>query len=433
MNMHEDSSPPLAAARQRMAGVFAANQILGRTQATGCTAVEITQRCNLDCTLCYLSDNSESVRDLPLDEVLARLERVRAEFGPGTHVQITGGDPTLRKHDELVAIVAHAHALGLFPALFTNGIAATRALLQRLAAVGLRDVAFHVDTTQGRRGHATEASLDAIRREYLERARGLGLNVVFNTTVHAANVAEIPDLVRFFVAHADVIGMASFQLQAETGRGAWGARNDAVSLAGVREHIDAACSRSLPWDVIRVGHPDCHSYVPALVFGSRVVPVVSERPLFEAFLQDFGAEAYAGPVPLRAVRHAQGAAVRAWTLAVLKRPRWLVRGLRWLAGLAMDAGWSGVFSGRQPHKLSFFVHNFMDARHLDPARIEACSFQVMTQSGPVSMCAYNARRDDFILQPLLVRRRDGTVEAFEPLRRRRAGPHPSGSPVPEGH
>jgi hypothetical protein len=411
---------PLAAARQRMAGVFAANQILGRTQATGCTAVEITQRCNLDCTLCYLSEHSEAVRDLPIEEVLARLDRIRGEFGPGTHVQITGGDPTLRKHDELVAIVAHAHRLGLFPALFTNGIAATRALLRRLAAVGLRDVAFHVDTTQSRAGYPTEASLHVVRQEYLERARGLGLNVVFNTTVHAANLAEVPELVRFFIANADVVGMASFQLQAETGRGAWGARTDVVSLRGVQAGIDAACGRALPWDVIRVGHPDCHSYVPALVFASRVVPVVAERALFEAFLEDFATEAYAGPVPLRAVRHAPAAALRAWLGAILRRPAWLPNGARWLARLLADAGWRGILAARRPRKLSFFVHNFMDARHLDPARIEACSFQVMTQAGPVSMCAYNARRDEFILQRLQVRRRDGTMTVFEPLQERRA-------------
>lgn len=55
------------------------------------------------------------------------------------------------------------------------------------------------------------------------------------------------------------------------------------------------------------------------------------------------------------------------------------------------------------HKLSFFVQNFMDASALDPDRIHACSFMVMTAQGPVSMCAHNAKRDEFILKPLGVR------------------------------
>jgi len=63
-------------------------------------AVEITQKCNLDCTLCYLSEHSQAVSDIPLEEVYRRLDDVLHHYGPGTHVQITGGDPTLRKHTD---------------------------------------------------------------------------------------------------------------------------------------------------------------------------------------------------------------------------------------------------------------------------------------------------------------------------------------------
>ena len=44
----------------------------------------------------------------------------------------------------------------------------------------------------------------------------------------------------------------------------------------------------------------------------------------------------------------------------------------------------------------------MDASALDPERVHACSFMVMTADGPISMCAHNARRDEFILKPLTV-------------------------------
>ena len=55
-------------------------------------------------------------------------------------------------------------------------------------------------------------------------------------------------------------------------------------------------------------------------------------------------------------------------------------------------------------KLSFFVHNFMDASALDRARCEACSFMVMTPDGPLSMCVHNAKRDAYLLQPAQVLR-----------------------------
>ena len=182
-------------------------------------ALEITQRCNLDCTLCYLSEMSEAVHDLPLAEIFRRIDVIRATYGPNTGVQITGGDPTLRNRAELVEIVRRVRERDMQPALFTNGIKATRELLTELCAAGLVDVAFHVDSTQQRKGYATEAELNAVRLEYIERARGLPLSVFFNTTVHRGNFHEIPDVVRFFVAHSDVVRLASFQLQADTGRG----------------------------------------------------------------------------------------------------------------------------------------------------------------------------------------------------------------------
>ena len=42
----------------------------------------------------------------------------------------------------------------------------------------------------------------------------------------------------------------------------------------------------------------------------------------------------------------------------------------------------------------------MDARALERERIDACVFMAMTQHGPISMCAYNARRDYYLLQPI---------------------------------
>jgi hypothetical protein len=50
------------------------------------------------------------------------------------------------------------------------------------------------------------------------------------------------------------------------------------------------------------------------------------------------------------------------------------------------------------NKLSFFIHNFMDACDLDPERIKACTFMAATQDGPISMCLHNARRDQYILR-----------------------------------
>src|SRR5262249_1928303 len=213
------------------------NQVLGRRSTIGCVALEITQRCNLDCTLCYLSESSEAVRDLPLEVLFARIDRIRQIYGPGVGVQVTGGDPTLRKREELIAIVRPSSGRGLRPSLMTNGIRASRDLLAELVGAGLFDVAFHVDTTQRRKTYASEESLNAVREEYIERVRGLPVAVIFNTTVHAGNLEEVPMLARFFLRRSEVVGMASFQVQAVTGRGEWRERSPAVTPEAIAEGI----------------------------------------------------------------------------------------------------------------------------------------------------------------------------------------------------
>ena len=398
----------LAQTRRRMGTEFVANQVLGRSQTIGCVAVEITQRCNLDCELCYLSEHSQQVRDIPIEEVYRRLDAVLSNYGVGTHVQITGGDPTLRKHRELIDIVCYASDLGLHPALFTNGIAASRKLLEQLAEVGLCDVAFHVDTTQNRKGYTSESQLNSIRRDYLDRARGLGLMVIFNTSIHQGNFHELPDLVAFFADHANDIGLVSLNLQAETGRGVLGGRTTLINQFSVRSQIEKSAGRQLPWDTVRIGHRGCHSYLPTLVANGHIHPVIDDPALAAKALSDFpdiGSDRHFG----------RGAIARKYGRYILSHPDWWWPGLKYLARQCRSMARDVVLGRGRIHKLTFFIQNFMDAENLDEERVHACSFMVMTDRGPVSMCEHNAKRDDYILRPLKVPTRDGGVVDYEPL------------------
>ena len=398
----------LAHTRERMGEHFTPNQLLGRTHTIGCVALEITQKCNLDCTLCYLSEHSQAVRDIPIQELYKRLDAILAHYGPGTSVQITGGDPTLRKHSELIDIVAYANKLGLHTALFTNGIAATRPLLTQLAKAGLNDVAFHVDTTQEREGYESEQSLNVIREHYIKRAEGLGLMVIFNTTVHNGNFHELPLLVNFFVENANTVSFASFQLQAETGRGEWGARNDIVDPLTVKSSIEKAVSKTLPWEKVRIGHSDCHSYMPTLVAGGNVHAVVDDETLFAQFIEDFK--------HIQTTRqHGKARIILDYTKALATKPKWVWRLTKACAKKLYEMR-NSLWQGKgKVHKLSFFIQNFMDASALQEDRVHACSFMVMTADGPVSMCQHNAHRDDYILKPITYTNKHGRVAQYEPL------------------
>ena len=395
--------------QKRMNKMFTPNQVLGRLHTIGCVAVEITQKCNLDCTLCYLSEHSQSVADIPIEEVFRRLDDVLHHYGPGTHVQITGGDPTLRKHSELVEIVRYAHNLGLYTALFTNGISATRKLLKSLVQVGLQDVAFHVDSTQRRENGDNELALNEIRQEYLDRVKGLDLMVIFNTTVHKGNFHEIPSLVNFFREHADQIGLVSFQLQADTGRGEWRQRDIVINTNTVEAQIEAGSTSGLPWDVMQVGHTDCHHYLPTAVVNNTVYPLVDSKEFIADFMHDFKDASWD--------RHKKlSFTLFRFVQQLIKKPMWWWR-LPLFAARFLSRTFKDLLKGRgKVHQLTFFVQNFMDANELVEERIDACSFMVMTNDGPVSMCKHNASRDDYILKPLQITRADGTSIDYQPLK-----------------
>jgi 7,8-dihydro-6-hydroxymethylpterin dimethyltransferase len=400
--LENDGLTPVQRARKRAhaTGQWHDHQYMGRRWAIGCVALEVTQRCNLDCTLCYLSESSEAIKDIPLPELIRRIDLIHAHYGPGTDVQITGGDPTLRNIDDLVQIVRRVREKGMRSSFFTNGILAKREMLQRLVDEGLTDIAFHVDMTQERQGYDSEVALNALRRRYIDEVRGLKLRVFFNTTVFDGNFHDIAEVARFFLAHADVVKLASFQLQADTGRGILLSRGDPIAPDTVEARIREGLGSPLRFDAGTAGHHDCNRAAFALVANGRAHDILGDRDYARTLLHDTAHiefdRAHKGRTAVRLLLHA------------LRNPHLVVRSIRHFGGLARRMRADLARARGRAHKLGFFIHNFMDARHLECDRVGACSFMTMTADGPMSMCVYNAKRDQHLLQPVKIDTRDGT-------------------------
>jgi 7,8-dihydro-6-hydroxymethylpterin dimethyltransferase len=402
----ESMEGALHRARTRVQDVnlWAENQTLGRRYPIGCVALEVTQRCNLDCSLCYLSENSESVKDIPIEEVFRRIDQIRNHYGLNTDVQITGGDPTLRKREELVAIVKRVRSLGLRPTLMTNGIKATRDLMVELCDAGLGDVAFHVDLTQERKGYQTEADLNELRLKYIERVRGLPLSVIFNTTVFKGNFHQIPDLIRFFRKHTDVVGFASFQLQADTGRGVLRKRDDLISVETVMDKIREGAETKLSFGSVQIGHQECNRYSNSLAVNGNLYDFMEDKEFISKALQATASDQINRVSSAKTAMH--------FAKVALKNPNLLALGLKAYGPKLWQMKRDLIAAQGKVKKLSIFIHNFMDACQLDPERIHACSFMVMTGQGPISMCMHNAKRDEFILQPVKI---DDGLKIWNPL------------------
>ncbi len=398
------------AQRMQRAGQWTPAQAAGRRWTIGCVSLEITQRCNLDCTLCYLSDSAEAVRDIPLEDLFRRIDEIAAQFGPNTDVQLSGGDPTLRDRAELSQIVRYVRSRGLRASLFTNGILLNREWLQQLAEDGLNDVAFHVDMTQERKGFTSELAMNTVRLDYINMARGLPISVIFNTTVFAGNFHEIAALANFFVEHNDVVRFASFQLGADTGRGT-AAERDAVAVTQktVCAAIERGAGVALNFDALHGGHQACNRYAMLFTIGARRFDALADGEFVARVMRDTAAVELPRDQGLRG----------AWALlkvALGQRQLWggfarHTARMFWAARseFLRDARY-GV---RLPpvRKISFFTHNFMDACHLEADRIDACVFMAATVDGPMSMCAYNAERDTFLLKPIKL----ASGEMWQPL------------------
>jgi 7,8-dihydro-6-hydroxymethylpterin dimethyltransferase len=395
------------AQRMQRTGQWSDAQAAGRRWTVGCVSLEITQRCNLDCTLCYLSDSAEAVRDIPIEDLFRRIDDIAVQFGLNTDVQISGGDPTLRDRAELSQIIRYVRAKGLRASLFTNGILLNRAWLSQLASDGLNDVAFHVDMTQQRKGFASEQEMNAIRMRYIEMARGLPVSVIFNTTVFANNMHEIAALANFFIQHNDVVRFASFQLGADTGRGVIPGRDTvAVTQRSVCEAISQGAGVTLNFDALHGGHSACNRYAMLFTIGKRRFDALSDSTFVARVMRDTANVAIERGQGLRG----------AWELAkaVLNQRQLWGGFIKHTARMFWQARGEWFSNGlRVPpvRKISFFTHNFMDACDLDTERIDACVFMAATVDGPMSMCAYNAERDNYLLKPI----RLASGETWQPL------------------
>ena len=382
------------------------NQQMGRRWTLGCVALEITQRCNLDCSLCYLSEHSEAIRDIPVEELFRRIDLIHQHYGAYTNVQVTGGDPTLRQQDELIAIVKYISSLGMQPTLMTNGIKATRELLTELSIAGLVDVAFHVDTTQESKGYGNEVALNNMREKYIERAQGLGLAIMFNTTVHRGNFHEIPEIVRFFRKHANVIRLVSFQLQAETGRGIEGKRPLLITPDSVWKQLETGAGTTLNSKAIRAGHTECNRYAIGLRLGDEMQDLLEDTHTVGKLMQQFQT--------VKANRRHKFKSLIAGCTQALKKPAATALLFKWIFNLIWSRKEMLLRSRGKINTMSFFMHNFMDANELNSERITACAFKVMTEKGPISMCLYNAKRDNYLLQPTRIKTEQG-ISFWQPL------------------
>jgi uncharacterized radical SAM superfamily Fe-S cluster-containing enzyme len=188
---------------------------------TPCSVLlEVTQRCNLSCAVCFADAGATGSADPSLELVSWQLGRAMAAAGP-CNLQLSGGEPTLR--DDLPQIVAAARQTGYtFIQLNSNGIrlAADPAYVRQLADAGLSAVFLQFDGVddgiyRSLRGEdLLEQKLLAIRNA---GEAGIGV-VLVPTIVKGVNSDAIGAIVRQALELTPVVRGIHFQPVSYFGR-----------------------------------------------------------------------------------------------------------------------------------------------------------------------------------------------------------------------
>ena len=110
-----------------------------------CMLLELTNRCNLRCPVCFASAGVAEPHDLSIEEISAQYDFLMAHGGP-FNIQLSGGEPTVR--DDLPEIIRLGRSKGFtFFQLNTNGIrlAEDPDYAKTLKAAGLNTVYLQFD------------------------------------------------------------------------------------------------------------------------------------------------------------------------------------------------------------------------------------------------------------------------------------------------
>ncbi len=193
------------------------------TSHSGLPIMDLTNRCNLTCPVCYANANAAGYLYEPsYDEVVKMLEcLVNQKPVRADRVQFSGGEPTVRP--DFLDIVRKAREMGFYYIqVNTNGIkmadiefaqAAKEAGVQNLYLQfdGLSDEIY--EKTRGRK------SLLEYKLQTIENARKVKLDVILvPVLVKGFNDREVGKIVKFAVKNYDVISGIAFQPVSFVGR-----------------------------------------------------------------------------------------------------------------------------------------------------------------------------------------------------------------------
>ncbi|MDJ0976212.1 MAG: radical SAM protein, partial [Planctomycetota bacterium] len=250
----------------------------------GCLVlVEVTDRCNLTCPICYAESGPERHTSRSLAQIEQMLDAIVEAEGEPDVVQISGGEPTI--HPDFFAILDAAKARPIKHLMLnTNGvrIAKDAAFAERLADYmpGF-EVYLQFDSLRAGPQIALRGKdLRDVREQAIARLNALGISTTLVVTLmRGQNDDEIGEILDYAVKQPCVRGVTLQPVQAAGRLEGFDPARDRLTLTEVRRRILEQSSLFTPADVIPVPcHPDGLAMAYALKLEGEVVPLTGLVP-----------------------------------------------------------------------------------------------------------------------------------------------------------
>jgi uncharacterized radical SAM superfamily Fe-S cluster-containing enzyme len=197
------------------------NACAHHTSKTVMAVIDVTNKCNLKCPICFASasDNNE-LYEPTLETIHNMLKFLKKQNPPPLAVMFAGGEPTVR--DDIVEIVKMAHDLEFMILLATNGLRMSRdpELVRELKRAGLNIVYLQFDgLTDSPYEKLRGAKLLQDKLNLVELCREHDIEIILVPTLQGEiNDNEIGDMIRFAAENVDIIRGIVFQPMSFTGR-----------------------------------------------------------------------------------------------------------------------------------------------------------------------------------------------------------------------
>jgi len=249
------------------------------------TLIEVTDKCNLSCPICYadsgIEDFSESHqprKHRSLKQIESMIDAVVANEGEAQIIQLSGGEPTI--HPEFFQILDIAKTKPIKHLMInTNGvkIAHDKAFSQRLAQympgieVYLQFDSFKPEALQELRG----ADLRDVREKAIARLNEYNISTTLVVTVKKGlNDDEMGKIIEYGLQQKCVRGVTFQPIQAAGRLEGFNPKRDRYTLTEVRRSILQQSSYFKPEDILPVPcHPDCLAMGYALKINGKVIPL----------------------------------------------------------------------------------------------------------------------------------------------------------------